>query len=272
MKTLKKYLRNREVAINFILEKPRAKYSTSTFHKLRVEIKKLNALFNLINYCSKDFRRKKTFKPFKEIFLQAGKVREFQLEEMMLNKHHSIKFLTDYRNSLKKLRLQEQEIFFTIINKDFVARLQKKYKIIIPLLYKINKKLANSYIEIKRTSIQKLLSKSSIKTQDVHELRKQIKLLNFNRKSLSLKEKNKPITNQDLLPNLLGKWHDYQVIIKHLNKTMDTGNLDSKEISQITKLKTKISSNSELLFNKIKLVIPLSEFYKKKKTAKSFQY
>ena len=39
-----------------------------------VEIKKLNALFELINFCDKDFKRKKTFKPIKEIFQQAGAV------------------------------------------------------------------------------------------------------------------------------------------------------------------------------------------------------
>ncbi len=272
MKSLKKYLRNREVAINYILAKPRAEYSISTFHKLRVEIKKLNALFDLINYCSKDFKHKKKFKPFKEIFRQAGKVRELHLEDLMLNKYYSIKSLKDYRNSLKNLRLQEQEIFFSMINKYFVAILKKKYKIIIPLVSKISKKKASSYIEKKRNSIQKLLSKSSLKTQDVHELRKQIKLLSFNRKSLSLKEKNNPDSNQELLSNLLGKWHDCQVIINHLNKTTDTGNLNPKEISRITKLKTKIFTGSELLFNKIKLVIPLSEFYKKKKIVNSFQH
>lgn len=268
MKTLKKYLINRAVAINFILEKSRAKYSTSTFHKLRVEIKKLNAFFGLVNYCSKDFKHKKHFKPFKEIFRQAGKIRELQLEALMLNKYYPIESLKDYRNSLKNLQSQEQGIFFSMINKHFVAKLKKKYKIIIPLLSKINKKEANSYIEKKRNSIQKLLSKSSLKVQDVHEFRKQIKLLNFNRKSLSLKEKSNSHSNQELLTNLLGKWHDCQVIINHL-KTMDTDTLNPKEISQ---LKTKISSRSELLFNKIRLVIPLSEFYKKKKIAKSFQH
>jgi CHAD domain-containing protein len=262
---LKKYFKNREVAINLFLEKPRVKYSTSTFHKLRVEIKKLNAIFDLINYCSKDFKHKKHFKPFKEIFRQAGKVRELQLEDLMINKYHSIKSLNDYRNSLKKNQLQEQEIFFSMINKHFVDILKKKYKIITPLLSNINKKEANSYIEKKINSIQKLLSKSLLKTEDVHELRKQIKLLNFSKKSFSLKEKNNPNSNQELLTNLLGKWHDCQVIINHLNKTMDTDNLNPKEISQIKILKTKISSRSELLFNKIKSAIPLSEFYKKKK-------
>ncbi|MEP7321917.1 MAG: CHAD domain-containing protein [Saprospiraceae bacterium] len=265
MKALKKYLKNRKGAIHFILEKPRATFSTSTFHKLRVEIKKLNALFDLINFCSKDFKRKKNFKPFKEIFRQAGKVRELQLEDIMLHKYHSVTSLNDYRNNLKNLGIQEQEMFFSMINKHFIALLKNKYELIIPLLSAINKKEANRYMETKINSIQKLLDKRSLKTQDFHEIRKQIKLFGFNRKSLSLKDKINPISNQKLLGNLLGKWHDNHVIINHLYKTMDTGKLNSKESSQIKQLKTKISSRRDLFFTKIKLAIPLSEFIKKRK-------
>jgi hypothetical protein len=87
---------------------------------------KKNALFELINFCSKDFKRKKLFKPFKLIFRLAGKVRELQVEEAMLKKYFTGNLLTDYRNSLKKLRLQEQENYFTIRNKKFAAQLKKR--------------------------------------------------------------------------------------------------------------------------------------------------
>lgn len=261
MKTLKKYLYRREVAINFILEKPKAKFTIITFHKLRVEIKKLSALFDLINYCSKDFRRKKTFEPFKEIFRQAGKVRELQLEIMMLKKYLPIRSLTDYRNSLGKLRLHEQETFFSIINKQFPARLKKKYETIIPLLSKINKKEANSYLEQKKRSIQKLLSKGTLKTKNVHKIRKRLKQVNYIVKSLSIKEKNKNNSNQELLTDILEKWHDCRVTINHLNKAIDAGSLNPEDNIEIEKLKTKISSKSELLFNKIELTIPLLGFY-----------
>ena len=72
MKLNAKYLKNRRDAINSLLEKPKRLYTPATFHKLRVELKKLDAFFDLIKFSSKDFKRKKTFKPFKLIFNHAG--------------------------------------------------------------------------------------------------------------------------------------------------------------------------------------------------------
>lgn len=50
MKTLTKYIKKRETVIDFLLRKPSNKYTPNTFHKLRVEIKKLNSIFDLINF------------------------------------------------------------------------------------------------------------------------------------------------------------------------------------------------------------------------------
>jgi len=84
MKTLTRYLGRRKIAIYLLMKRPRDKFTTHTFHRLRVEIKKLNAFLQLIGFCSNDFKRKKTFKPFGKLFRQAGKVRELQLEKKVL--------------------------------------------------------------------------------------------------------------------------------------------------------------------------------------------
>src|SRR5436190_20764312 len=105
MKTLKKHLDDRKLAITTFLEQPRDQYTPETFHKLRVEIKKLNALFDLIDFCSKDFKRKKTFRPYHKIFRQAGKVRELQIEETIVQNYCNEHCLVDYQNKLKLQQL-----------------------------------------------------------------------------------------------------------------------------------------------------------------------
>ena len=45
--------------MNFLLKKSTRAYTPTTLHKLRVEIKKLNSFFELIHFCSKDFKWKK---------------------------------------------------------------------------------------------------------------------------------------------------------------------------------------------------------------------
>ena len=260
MKPLIKYFKNREDAINFILKKSTRAYTPITFHKLRVEIKKLNAFFELIHFCSKDFKRKKIFKPLKLIFRQAGKVRELQVEEVMLRKYFPNNLLKDYKDSLQKLRLKEQEDFFLIANKRFVARITKTHREILPFLTKTDKKKVNSYMEKKKKKIENLLSQNTLQRPQLHSLRKQLKKFHYSRESLNLKRENKPLPKKDVLPDLLGKWHDLQIIIRHLKKAMDTYRRNPKEVDQLEKIKAKFSSDSELLFNKINVAIPTSEF------------
>lgn len=140
MKLNPKYLKNRRDAINSLLEKSTRLYTPATFHKLRVELKKLDAFFDLIKFCSKDFKHKKTLKPFKLIFNHAGMVRELQVEEAMLKKYFLNNLLTEYSYSLKKLRLQEQKNYFSIANKKLVSELKKKFREIVPFATQIDKK------------------------------------------------------------------------------------------------------------------------------------
>ncbi|WP_291099740.1 MULTISPECIES: CHAD domain-containing protein [unclassified Flavobacterium] len=261
MKALTEYFKNREDDISFLLQKSARAYTPVTFHKLRVEIKKVNAFFELINFCSKDFKRKKTFKPFKLIFRHTGKVRELQVEEAMLKKYFLNNLLKEYKNSLKKLRLKERKDFFAILNKTFIARLKKTFREIVPFLKKMDKKKVKSYMEKKIKKIEKLLNQNTLQTPEAHELRKRLKKFHYCRKILNLEKQNKPLPKKDDLLELLGNWHDLQVIIRNLKKAIDTAGINPKEVSQLKKIKTKFSSDSELLFNKIKVVIPTSEFF-----------
>ena len=260
MKLNAKYLKNRRDVINNLLEKPKRLYTSATFHKLRVELKKLDAFFDLIKFCSKDFKRKKTFKPFKLIFNQAGKIRELQVEEAMLKKYFLDNLLTGYGNSLKKLQLQEQKDYFSIANKKLASELKKRYRDIAPFITHMDKKKVKNYMKKKKNKIEKLFSQDTLETPQVHALRKRLKMFNYNRKSLNLDKEKKSLSNKDVLPELLGKWHDCQVVIKHLKKSMNTVGINSEELTQCETVKANISSDSQELFNKINAAIHTSNF------------
>jgi CHAD domain-containing protein len=105
MKALTTYFVTRKKTLLSLLEKSEKKYTPSTFHQLRVELKKLNALFDLIEFSSTKFRRKKVIKPFKTIFKQAGKVRDLQIEEASFKKHMQDDLLVAFRAKLDKRQL-----------------------------------------------------------------------------------------------------------------------------------------------------------------------
>ena len=261
MKGLKKYLNSRKINIDFLLEKPKRNYTPGTFHKLRIELKKLNAFLDLVNYCSKDFRKKKIFKPFKQVFRQAGKVRELQLQEAMLKKYFPDNSISGYKAFLRKSRLKETRNFFSIVTPKMISRIENKFIEVESFLPKIKTKTTSGYLNSETEKIKNLIKVSPLQMEQLHELRKRLKMLNNNRSSLSMDESKGPVSKKDGLPQLLGDWHDLQVMIGHLNKGLDYGGIDPNEVTQLENLKTKISAESDLLFGQIREGIPTSEFY-----------
>ena len=260
MKALKKYIKKRKSAINIILETQQECFTADTFHKLRIEIKRLNALFHLINYSSKGFKRNKTFKPFKLIFKQAGKVRELQIEESMLKEYFMANLLPEYGAFLRKNLIKKQEAFFSITNITSAKTLKKTFRKISALHTKTNNKKANCYFNKIETKIKKLLILSNLKAKQIHLLRKRLKEHHYNNESLDSTKKNKKNPKKDFLPELLGEWHDYRVTISHLKKVIDSNEINSNENNSLKKIKLIFKFKSESLFQKINKSIQISDF------------
>ncbi|MFV5692403.1 CHAD domain-containing protein [Flavobacterium sp. LT1R49] len=262
MKALKKYLKKRKSVINLLLQKPLQSYTPDTFHVLRVEIKKLHALFDLVDFCSKEFKQNKTFNPFKLIFRQAGKIRELQVETSLLEKHFFFNLPKDYCVDLKKELAKELKKFFSITNCKSGSTLKKNYRKIIPFLTKISKKKAQRYMDKKSAEIKKLLPQNTLKNKQMHMLRKRLKEYQYNQKSLNLSKQNKLISVMDVLPELLGEWHDYQVTINHLKKIIDSGQINPTENNQLESIKALFIFKREFLLNKINSALLNSLFRK----------
>ncbi len=180
----------------------------------------------------------------------------------MLRKTLSDNLLISYRKNLKQNRLNEQKQFFGMLNKNFISRLKRKHKVILPFLSEIDSKKANKYIDKSKNNIKKLLNQGTIKKRQLHELRKRLKILDYNIKSLTSGNK-KSLAKKSVLPVLLGKWHDNQVMLAHLNKEIKSRKINLKEIHYLEKVRMKISSGNEVLLNKINYAIRTSEYLQK---------
>lgn len=261
MKSLKKYLKSRKVTIDFLLGKPKRNFTPGTFHKLRIELKKLNAFLDLVNYCAKDFRKKKIFNPFKQVFNQAGKVRELQIQEAMLKKYFPDNSIPEYKAILRKTRLKERRTFLSMIDTKMINRLRNRFNETGSFLSKIKSKKAAGYLDNEIDEIKNLIQQNPLQKEQLHELRKRLKTINYNRGSLALKGDDNKISKKSALPHLLGEWHDLQVMRDHLNKGLNNVGINPNEFIHLENLKTKISAENELLFGQILEAIPSSEFF-----------
>src|SRR5665213_3812375 len=61
---------------------------TEELHRVRVEIKKMKALFSLVKNKSRANKFKKHFKPVQKLFEQAGKIRTAQVNLELLDHFH----------------------------------------------------------------------------------------------------------------------------------------------------------------------------------------
>ena len=88
---------------------------------------------------------------------------------------------------------------------------------------------------------------------------KRLKKFYYNLKSLALLKQNNQSLKTDVLPELLGKWHDGQAIMGHLSKAIDANGMKQKEGSRLKDIKAKLSSDGEMLLKKIHTALPASK-------------
>ncbi|MBS1517817.1 MAG: CHAD domain-containing protein [Bacteroidetes bacterium] len=261
MDILVAYLKRREDNISFLLNKPRGLFTSGTFHKLRVEIKKLNALFCLIKFCVRNFKKKKLFKPFRTVFRLAGKVREIQVEEAMLNKYFINNMVKPYRDRLIDLRIKKQKVFFRTLNKRFFKEIKKNFRKVYPCIENIKKEDVYGFLKNRQSGIRKITSRNPLEISQMHLLRKEIKMFNYNMKSLDLQSYSGQIPGADDLTELLGKWHDCQVISANLENAINSEGLNESELDRLENIRNRIILNGGILFEKINSLIPASGYF-----------
>ncbi|WP_165930131.1 CHAD domain-containing protein [Flavobacterium sandaracinum] len=260
MKELVTYCKTRKSALNLVLEKAPESYTVETFHELRVEIKKMKALLQLAAFCNKKFKPRKTFLPFRSIFKQAGKVRELQLQQTLIEEQPNFTLLKKYPNQLKKLQSKAIKKFFLLAKIRLIKKLKKKYRILIYFLAKTDKTKLNHYRNKTRKQVKKLLGKPAFKKNEMHNFRKQLKVYQYNEKILPIDQSSKLIATLMALSDFLGEWHDYEVAILHLKKTIEFYNRNSTERKHLKTIKAMVTLKRELLFHKINATLPCKTF------------
>ena len=249
-KSFKKYCHKHVDAVISLLKKPNEALTVADFHHLRVEIKKIRALIVMLNFSVKTFNSKKISKPIEKIFNQAGKVRMLQLEAAMIKKHDPKRQLKTYSRMLHEKEIQEKKIF-SVIHAEVKSTLKKNFRKIIQVTHKIHEGQIIKYVSRKKNEIITLTAQETLKTSQIHKLRKRLKRLYYNLKSLDQKDNIQTFKNCEALLDLMGKWHDSRVMNRHLMETADKHFIASSEIEHVLQIAGKLYSKSQILFREI---------------------
>lgn len=223
-------------------------FTEETVHQLRVEIKKIRALFILLHHIDRKFPTHKFYKPFETIFEMAGKTRAVQVEEKLL-KEYIFNSSDLYLAQLQTLVLKKSDRLKKAASSDAIAKLDRGKKAIAPFLNKVTEKRVQHFLKTSGKKLNGLLKRKIFKEQDLHALRKHLKSFYFIAK-IGYENMIIPEPWSKLL-ELLGEWHDEQVAIEHLRKAIYSSRFTQDEINRLYVVKREITDNRENLIDQI---------------------
>jgi CHAD domain-containing protein len=182
-----------------------------TLHEIRVHVKKIKAVINLVGYCQKKFNSHKAFIPFRNIFRKAGGIREPEVLRRLLTNYPAQK-----KNSKAIVdRGLAVEAFLEDIPY-FVDRISGQWKKLKPRVANIRRKDFDHYVRSKEREIDSKLSPKPI-MKDIHKTRKAIKaMLYLSKVKDDLPESTKTFYAE--MEETIGQLHDKQVLLENLKK------------------------------------------------------
>lgn len=208
-------------------------------HQFRVQVKKLKAMLILCSAESKNRNLLKDFKPVKKVFKKAGEIR---------NAHINLKLAEKYQLDDAAFKKQQQKALDESIEKfrskakKNLKSLKKAHFVLQNNLHRLHNKTIHSFYQEKLVAIDAFFSSPEF-NDELHNTRKNIKLLLYNQKTAAKAIQNKIAFNADYLDNLqnaIGEWHDHNLAIETL---AGTGKDESEAINDLKNSNADLENN-----------------------------
>jgi CHAD domain-containing protein len=246
---LRTYYLHQVGVIEAILRKSGNDFSTEDFHALRLGIKKIKSVLTFLNFFAPDFSKQKYYTPYKKLFSLAGAVREIQIQQTQLKEYTSNPLLAKYFDGLSSELEHHHEAFAELIDKKLRKKIKSNTKKVDTYFQKAAKKLMSQYLLEEQHRIQILLKADKLAKKDVHDLRKQIKDIYYLQKIFQPKDNRLVVADE--FQELLGQWHDNQVLAKDILKGAKNHNLQPDEVKALMALRKNILARADRLLTKI---------------------
>jgi len=252
MKSLWKFLNTREENLQFLLLKPKNVVTPVIFQKIAVEIEMLSVFYGLLKFSDSDFKRKKTFKPFRKLAKMVDEVASLQQEELLLNQLFDKTQLVVYKRDVRKLKELKREDYFSIVNENFVKGLSEKKSELEPILRKTGKKTVAEFLKKRKKKILKVLGKEELSDSKITELRTRLKEYNF-LKTLNQKTKIK----KDEFEQQLDAWNQKKQQISQIHILIESGVFEKKELVLIKKAEAQLTGEAAKLHSIVNETAPI---------------
>lgn len=240
--------------IELMINQDNRTFNLEKYHVLRVEIKKLKLILNIIDESGIQFQNEKHINQLMRLFKQAGKIRELDLLSVHLKSFNTIKKTSPLQLEINNELKKEKQLFFKMKNnpidyKKIKKIVSKKIKKIdsIEDYSKTLKKEIKKDIEIWEKYNSKNRDKKSITVSKLHQARIHLKYwINY----LKIFNQDLPKNQFVAIENLalkLGEWHDYIEFKKRLHQFLQNSIILKFSIDDALLILLKNQQQIELL-------------------------
>ena len=250
---LKEYLSRHIHSIRKFLDLPPQAYSVEAVHDLRVDIKKVKALFALISFCNKDFKPRKYLLHYQSLFKKAGHLRAIHVEKELLKKYNAIYPNNQYMDDLVGLQRERVRKLHNVTRSGIACKIENSETGIMSFLKKLDTETTDKYLKHTEKKLIKLISKKIFRENKLHVARKKLKEFYFNLRSIhpDIPEEQTEVLNH--LLKTLGEWHDRQVAMDQLTKVINSLKFDSEATKSLTKVLHRLVKDKATLFSQAML-------------------
>ena len=202
------YIKRRIKRLKGLLNSFQKTQDQETLHRIRVEIKKIKAVLQLMHFNDKKLDERKEFLPFRKIFRACGKIREPYVSYSLAVKFGGkpLPQAPDCSELIQEFRKDIPKYVRSV--KEQKKHILKKAGDIQSLKYK-------KYLEKKETELEKMLV-PKFRLRELHQVRKLIKEILSIMTIFSKKQALNPFF--DDIADLIGNWHDKVIFIAKLKK------------------------------------------------------
>lgn len=222
--------------------------TVASFHDFRVSIKRIKAIFRLLDLIASDFNSTKHLKPFRTVFNPAGKIREAQ-----------VNLITIKRFQPKQDQFEQFERFCKAQEIKYLVKLQDRLKVFNHKGIKVTKKLIKEHS--KEIITAEVIKKSGFFIHDrieiieenfsvpqdevsVHQARINLKEISA---ILTLLKKidiegidNQVITWIKSVEDKLGLWHDQVVLRNAIGKFLNRAKVDESVLKYFNDIQSEV--------------------------------
>lgn len=223
MNALKKYLSKRLNRLTNQLKGYHHLHGHDALHQIRIEIKKLKTIIQLIHFSYPQFKARACFTPLRSIFRRAGEIREPELLYRLL-----LTYEIDGVGDKYIPKASEASQLSIAFQKDvprFLMIVKSQQKRLTTNCRRVSKDSYKSYIKNLRTELRPLLF-PKLRKKMLHKARKLVKeILYLNQ----VRSNSKKCLFFNQAEKTIGQWHDKQSLLELLKKVKDLEKIELLE-------------------------------------------